>query len=342
MSKKSKERMTIETKIKSAHEIYIEIKETCEALFDLHFFNPVPLTRGLLNLKWKVESEKGSFVIKQYNKERYKKYDIEKIALQQDVALREQLRLHEKGILCPSVLSYNGKVTHVSPSGERFVVMDYLQGENVLPGTLNEKQMYSLGQMTARMHNVFNDGSIKVDETPQFMPPHLDERLIYWQELKELNEGNDRVVALIDQQMMATKQFKLQWIASCETGWAHRDLWIDNLLFKDNQLSAILDFDRFAYDYPELDVARAIMSGALKGTQFNVTTARAFLEGYKTNRSFENGVFVRSLYLLWYMESVWWIRADLNLNRYQEVQFQNEMIWLAENLSELHSMFGDL
>ncbi|MDQ0166176.1 phosphotransferase [Bacillus horti] len=42
----------------------------------------------------------------------------------------------------------------------------------------------------------------------------------------------------------------------------HRDLWMDNLLFHGNRVSAVLDFDRRKYDYPQLDVDRAIMSGA--------------------------------------------------------------------------------
>lgn len=122
--------------------------------------------------------------------------------------------------------------------------------------------------------------------------------------------------------------------------WAHRDLWVDNILFIEDRLSAILDFDRFAFDYPELDIARAIMSGALNGNVFNSNSARAFLEGYKTKRSLKKGTFVRSLYLLWYLESVWWTVPTINQDRYQEVQFQNEMTWLAKHLSDLTSMFG--
>nr|WP_237171634.1 phosphotransferase [Paenibacillus sp. IHB B 3084] len=38
-------------------------------------------------------------------------------------------------------------------------------------------------------------------------------------------------------------------------GWVHRDLWTDNVLFNDDKLSAILDFDRLDYDYTQLDIA---------------------------------------------------------------------------------------
>jgi hypothetical protein len=41
------------------------------------------------------------------------------------------------------------------------------------------------------------------------------------------------------------------------------------------------------------------------------------------------------------LESTWWVVQNLNKERYQEVQFQNEMTWIAEHLSDLTSMFKD-
>lgn len=325
---------------KSPNDIFKELRETTECLFDVRLKNPIPINLGFLNLKWKVQTETGLLLIKQISKERYAKYNVEKICLEQDLALREQLRQFKNGTLCPRVLEHNGNVIHKSSSGERFIVMEYVEGENLFPGILNEKQMYGLGQMTGHMHNVANDGTYNNDRNPKFIPPSVEQRLNYWKSFYKTGENNDMFVKLVEIQIKATKQFKLEMIRSCETGWSHRDLWVDNILFIDDQLASILDFDRFAFDYPELDIARGILSGALNGNTFNSNSAKAFLEGYKTKRNLPNGVFVRSLYLLWYLESVWWIRPNLNQDRYQEVQFQNEMIWLAENLSELQTMFG--
>ncbi|MCZ8542453.1 phosphotransferase [Psychrobacillus psychrodurans] len=325
---------------KLPNDIFVELRETTECLFGIHLKNPIPINLGFLNLKWKVQTEKGLLLIKQISKERYVSYNYEEIILEQDLALREQLRQFENGTLCPRVLEYKDNVIHKSSSGERFIIMEYVDGKNLLPGTLNEKQMFSLGKMTAHMHNVSNDGTYNNDRNPKFIPPSVEQRLDYWISFNKTGENNDIFLKLVEIQIKATKQFNLDMISSCETGWSHRDLWVDNILFIGDQLSSILDFDRFAFDYPELDIARAIMSGALNGNAFNSNSAKAFLEGYKTKRNLEKGVFVRSLYLLWYLESVWWICPNLNQDRYQEVQFRNEMIWLGENLSELRTMFG--
>lgn len=38
-----------------------------------------PVTGGLLNLKWKVSTEKGEFLVKQYSTKRFRREQIERI-----------------------------------------------------------------------------------------------------------------------------------------------------------------------------------------------------------------------------------------------------------------------
>ena len=218
--------------------------------------------------------------------------------------------------------------------------MTYLPGDNLMPGSLNEAQMFNFGQRTGQMHNIFNDGT-KEKGVPKFTPPPTEQRLQYWESLKEENNDNLQLIKVIDQQILATKEFNLNELSEYESGWTHRDLWVDNVLFIGNQLSAILDFDRVAYDYLELDIGRAIMSGSLKGNVFNLNAAKSFIDGYRIIRNLERGALVRSLKLLWYLESTWWITPKINLNRYQEIQFYNEMVWLGSNFTNLKKLIGD-
>ncbi|MEC2324627.1 phosphotransferase [Lederbergia lenta] len=78
---------------------------------------------------------------------------------------------------------------------------------------------------------------------------------------------------------------------------------MDNLLFKGNKITAILDFDRLKYDYPQLDIARAILSGALNEKGFDVTLAVTFMNGYIETYLLSKDYLVNALRLLWYMES---------------------------------------
>lgn len=321
--------------------IYQDLGQACESLFGLQLQNPTALKLGLMNLKWKVDTNQGTFVLKQFSRERYERYDIDQLAKEQEFALREQVRHHHLGTPCPKLFTHEGNTIHRSRGGERFVVMEFVDGKNVMPGTLNEEQMYALGRETAKMHLIMNDGTHRSVGTPKFIPPSKPERLQQWHSLLEQSQGNERLVPLIEQQIHTLEQFTLELLDACRPGWAHRDLWVDNILFTGNEVAAILDFDRFAFDYPELDIARATMSGALCGQNFNRNAALAFYEGYQLERQTDKGTWVRSLRLLWYLESVWWVAPYADRTRYQEVQFENEMVWLAEHLYDLPALFGD-
>ncbi|MCL6443834.1 MAG: phosphotransferase [Alicyclobacillus sp.] len=318
-------------------QLLADLRQACFEYFHLDFTSAEPLDKGWLNRKWKAIAREGVFVLKQFSKERYRDRDL----TPQHVALLEQLRQHQRGIPCPRVFTFDGNALLVSPSGERFVLMEFCPGRNLRPGTLNDTQMFDLGRITGNLHTSFNDGTYSPMAAPHFVPPSREERIGHWRTLAEQATENRTLLDMVAWQLKATEQMDLGWLADCEPGWAHRDLFVDNILFAGDEVSAILDFDRFAYNYPELDVARAILSGALQGGQLNVAAARAFLEGYRTERSFKKGTLLRALRMAWYMESVWWIRMNMD-TREAPVRFAAEMMWLARNMERLPSLVGQL
>ncbi|MRS08611.1 homoserine kinase, partial [Bacillus anthracis] len=103
-----------------ANMILQELQVECESLFEFKIKEVIPIHRGWLNLKWKLETDVGNFVLKQYNKERYKLYD--PLTLLQ--ALHQQQRLHNNGISCPTLLTYKNNVMHTSKNNESFVVLE--------------------------------------------------------------------------------------------------------------------------------------------------------------------------------------------------------------------------
>ena len=323
-------------------EVFQEIACAAEEFFCIRFSNATLLDLGWMNLKWKVESSDGDFVIKQYSQERYRRFGFDKVMAEFHIALQEQMRQHHHGLPCPRLLTHKGNIIQTSPSGERFVIMEYMAGSNLAPGSLNCEQMYSLGRVTARMRNLANDGFLGKYASPKFVPTPMRERLLHWRNLLESAEVDNHWSTMIEAQLIATEEFSLEEISSREPGWAHRDLWVDNLLFEGNDLTAILDFDRFGYDYPELDVARAIISGVLRGDGLRMEAVTAFVEGYREHRPLDGSSVVGSMRMLWYMESPWWIVPTLNSNRYQEVRFAEEMMWLAKNRNQLGDILGHL
>ncbi|MEC0300969.1 hypothetical protein [Peribacillus frigoritolerans] len=96
------------------------------------------------------------------------------------------------------------------------------------------------------------------------------------------------------------------------------------------------------YDYTQLDVAKAIISGALDENNFNVSLAQAFIEGYSEHYLIEKGYIISSLKMLWFMESTWWINQSMDQHSGPPERFAKEMIWLSENQKELESMLRDI
>jgi homoserine kinase type II len=321
---------------KSTHSILLDLHETCSWLLGMDITDAVPVKRGWLNLKWKIHTEQGVFLLKQYNVERFKKYNTEHL-LQ---ALSAQPRLNREELPCPKLVEYLGDIMLRTKDGERVVVMEYCAGENLPPGKLNACQMYDLGQKTGAMHHLLNDGTLGKRSSPHFIPPTKKERLLHWEEVKQKAKEMDKryLLPYIELQYETTERTDPEHFVCLAPGWAHRDLWVDNLLFMDDGLTAILDFDRMTYDYPDLDVARAILSGALNDDHLDVGLVSAFVEGYRETRSFPTGQLAKALRMLWYLESACWINEKMDDHSIPPARFATEMIWLAENERDLESM----
>lgn len=325
---------------KKATMIFQELKVECETLFEFKIRNAIPIHRGWLNLKWKLETDAGDFVLKQYNQERYKMYNSD-LLIQ---ALQQQQRLHNNGVSCPKVLIYKNNVMHISKSDERFIVLEHKEGSLVSPGKVNQKEIHSLGQTIGYMHNLLNDGSLIKGENPKFVPPTKEARLKHWEDKRREVEklGKEHILPYIKLQQEATQLVSVDQFHNSKCGWVHRDLWVDNFLFHNDKVSAILDFDRMDYDYVELDIGRVVISCALSDGVLNKSLVASFLEGYRNEVDFPIGNIVRAIQILWYMESTWWIHANMDQHSVPPSRFADEMNWIAENYGVLHNILADL
>lgn len=314
-----------------------DLIQTFHRFFNLSVLESTPIKRGWLNLKWKVTTESGQFLLKQYNKRRLNNPEALLFAFSQ------QVRLFDQGLACPKLLSHNESILLETDNGERFMVMEYCQGKLIPPGKTNVHQIYDLGRATGKMHRLLNDGTLRIRKSPQFIPPCREERLAHWNAVWEQAKeaGKTQLLADIETQRRATEDMNIEILELLQLGWAHRDLWVDNLLFNDNRLTAILDFDRLRYDYPQLDVARAVISCALDDN-LDVSLASAFIEGYSEERTVVKGYLTNSLRLLWYMESTWWINANMDQHSVPPARFAKEMLWLAENQKNMSDLLENI
>lgn len=233
---------------------------------------------------------------------------------------------------------------HISKSDERFIVLEHKEGSLVSPGKVNQKEIHSLGQTIGYMHNLLNDGSLIKGENTKFVPPTKEARLKHWEEkMREVEKlGKEHILSYIKLQQEATQLVNTEQFHNSQRGWVHRDLWVDNFLFLNDKVSAILDFDRMDYDYVELDIGRVVISCALSDGVLNKSLVASFLEGYRNEVDFPVGNIVRAIQMLWYMESTWWIHANMDQHSVPPSRFADEMNWIAENYGVLHNILADL
>ncbi|PZD95822.1 homoserine kinase [Paenibacillus sambharensis] len=325
--------------IRSEEQLLEDILAACQHLIGRQL-DAKPVKRGWLNLKWKVVTDSGTYLVKQYNPERYRLYKQDKLLL----ALNEQVRLHAAGLACPRLLTEDQTIMFASEKGDLFIVMEYCSGEVIPAGQSNARQLYELGKATGRMHRLLNDGALGSIALPVFEPPRKQVRIDHWNTLtNKLPAGiSSHLADEFEVQRRATEAFSTKLLASYQSGWAHRDLWADNLLFAGDKLTAILDFDRLDYDYPQADAARAVMSCAWNEQELDMRLAYAFMEGYTEERQTAEGYLTNGLQLLWYMESTWWITGDMDNHSVPPARFAREMRWLAENMAYLPDMLDGL
>ncbi|MBO0991834.1 phosphotransferase [Bacillus sp. SD088] len=318
------------------HPILHDLLKTCHRQFGFHVLESEPIRQGWLNLKWKITTDTGIYLIKQYNKERLKLYNREEL----DNAFHQQNRLHKRGLPCPMLLSYGGEYLFHSDQDELFTIMEYCDGVTMPPGKVTSSQIFHLGKMTGYMHQILNERTLAKRHYPAFIIPTPKERSRHWRDVWKQTH-NTSLSTIIETQIKVTEMVNFEEFNQ-NTGWAHRDLWVDNILFKEGQVSAILDFDRLKFDYPQLDVARAVISAALADEVLDTALASAFLEGYGEYCPVEKSFLTDSLKLLWYMECTWWINANMNKHTGPPVRFAEEMVWLANHYVDLELILGGL
>lgn len=315
--------------------LWEDLRKDAEDRFDLYINKNMPIKRGWLNQKWKIETNKGTFLLKQYNKERIKKYELDTIR----TALQTQNRCFNHGVPCPELLEHGGVLLHQTSNGELYTIMRFMEGNLISAGNAKREQMKSLGSAIGRLHGLLNDKTLPPKKETMFNMPSIQDRIDYWDSvLLECDaKGLTELRPLILLQKEATSKMLKEYFDNLTPGWCHRDLWVDNILFSSDAVKAILDFDRMNYDFLELDIGRIIISACLHNDTLNREAVQAFIEGYCHTNELSLERVIKSLSLVWYMESTWWISV-IEHEGEPPKRFAHEMIWLSQNLGKLEEL----
>ncbi|WP_339224370.1 phosphotransferase [Paenibacillus sp. FSL H8-0332] len=321
----------------TAARIRDEILGSMAEQFEVHVTEAVQIDQGFLNLKWRLDSDHGRLFVKQYSKIRYP----EPLTRGLEVSLSHQDHLYLEGLPVPKLFSHQGNYVLRTPSQERYVLMNLCDGDSIAPGSATEQQMYALGRVVGRMHKVLN-------ARPASLPLYWEVRsqasmVRNWEAryLQATARQSEDTLSALELQRRIIDRMDTGIFADCERGWGHRDLFVDNMLFRADQVAAILDFDRLHFVYPEFDIARPILSCALSEDGIGLDRVRAFVTGYREYTPLPASTLIRSLKLTWWKEAEW-IAVPQQDEFPPLVRFRQENHWIAANWERLNDIFAGI
>jgi homoserine kinase type II len=313
-----------------------EIIEDMKIKFGIRVNSVSPIAWNYGNVCWLMNSDGGAHFVKVLDKIRNKR-----TMDNTRQALRYQDQMHYAGIPCQPVLSYNGDYSYVTLKGEEYTITGASEGQHIEAGQANPAQMYTLGKATGLMHNWLKNNLPQLESLHWELKSKEDMIIRLEKNLQEtMAHHNSRYADAIKRQLDILRYLDLDELRTCSHGWAHWDMHIDNLMFQEDRVADIIDFDRISYVYTDFDISRALLSCTLTSKGFPIENVKAYVDGYSECTRLTAERIVRSLKLTWYKECKW-THAKYSKNRPMS-RFIEELIWVGDNWDLLEDIFNGI
>lgn len=310
------------------------------AAFGLRVDACEPVSGGWLNKKWKISTGAGDLLVKQFSPERFSRRKLEEI----EQALRRQIILHGEGVPCPRIYEYGGQVIRFLPNDTAYMIMQFVPGRTGSPETVCTVQMESLGEACAKMHNGFARICTDGVKNRSMQPGDVISSLRAALRTSAALPGPDVPEAFreaIGSALNLLPCLPKEFPGSLPMQLAHEDFAADNLLFHEDRLSAIVDFDRNQYSFPLHDIGRVLLSLTLKDGVLNDPLIRAFVAGYRRFRPLAAKDIFSALLLTWIIEVPWWLRPEFFSHPdAKPARFKEEILFMTGLLHANKDAFG--
>ena len=187
--------------------------------------------------------------------------------------------LNKAGFKCPVPIQNNNNKSISNFKNKNLMIVSFLEGE--AKNILTSDNCKSLGSEIGKMHLITKDFKIQRKNDLS-----IDSwRKIFQQVKDRCSEIHKDLPGLIESNL---KDVENNWPKDLPRGIIHADLFSDNIFFKDNKFSGIIDFYFSCNDFYAFEIAicfNALCFDGLKNNlTFNVTKAINFMNGYNQFR----------------------------------------------------------
>lgn len=226
------------------------------------------IAEGVENSNYLVQTDRGSFILTLYEK-RVKRSDLPFF-----LGLMEHLA--KQNFPCPTPVAGKDGKSLRELCGRPAALITFLAG--MWPRRILPLHCRELGAAMAFMHTAGSGFSLT-------RPNDLS--LQGWQGLIDATRGNaDEVQKNLGQELDKEMGFlRLNWPKDLPRGIIHGDMFPDNIFFRGEHVSGVIDFYFACNDFLVYDLAVALNAWCFeKDSSFNITKARQLIAGYQSRR----------------------------------------------------------
>tara|TARA_Y100000590_G_scaffold183652_1_gene209226 strand:- start:84 stop:1052 length:969 start_codon:yes stop_codon:yes gene_type:complete len=229
------------------------------------------IKEGIENTNYFIETDKGKFILTVYEKR------VEEKDLPFFMGLMRNL--FDANFPSPEpIINKNGNyITEIVK--KKAAVVSFLDGgvkKNLSPDNCNK-----VGIQTAKLHMITKNIAGKRENKLSVN----SWRKIYEKVQTNCSEIHPDLSKIIEKNL---NEIEKNWPKNLPSGIIHADLFPDNIFFKSNELTGIIDFYFSCYDFFALEIAICLNALCFEGEKgnlsFNVTKAKKFIDGYSSIR----------------------------------------------------------
>ena len=229
------------------------------------------IKEGIENTNYFIQTEKGKFILTLYEK-RVEEKDL-------PFFINLMRNLFDKNFPSPKpIINNNGN--YISEILEKkAAVVSFLEG--YAKKVLNPNDCREVGINAAKLHLITKDLTGKRENKLSIN----SWRKIYIKVKKNCSKIHPNLPEIIEKNL---DEIEKNWPKNIPSGIIHADLFPDNIFFKNNKLSGIIDYYFSCYDYYAFEIAICLnalcFEGKNENLSFNVTKAKKFIDGYSNIR----------------------------------------------------------
>tara|TARA_Y100000590_G_scaffold68746_1_gene74941 strand:+ start:309 stop:1277 length:969 start_codon:yes stop_codon:yes gene_type:complete len=249
----------------------IELKEFFLKYNLGELLNYSEIKEGIENTNYLIKTEKGKFILTLYEKR------VDEKDLPFFISLMRNL--FDKDFPSPEpIINKNG--SYISEiANKKAAVVSFLDGQ--AKKILNPNECYEVGIKTAKLHlitkNLTGERKNKLSINSW--------RKIYEKVKNDCSKIHHNLPKIIEKNL---DEIEKNWPKNIPSGIIHADLFPDNIFFKNNKVSGIIDFYFSCNDYYAFEIAICLnalcFEGKNENLSFNVTKAKKFIDGYSSVR----------------------------------------------------------